>query len=44
MVLNEELELIKHEGNRIIRDKVEPFRRENDYLRHQLYRAGLLAP
>ena len=42
VALNEELEFIRHEGTRIIREKIEPFRIENAFYKHQLVEAGLL--
>lgn len=44
IALNEELAYIKDQGSRIIQDKIEPYRRENEYLRSKLIEAGLAEP
>lgn len=44
MALSEELEYIRHEGSRIIRDKIEPYRVENGILMSKLVEAGIIRP
>ena len=42
IALNEELEHIKTYGNRIIAEKIEPYRVENGLLRAKLVKSGLM--